>query len=139
MFISQPACPSSFPKFVLIIIRFVSGEDSTVRVQAFCNNNDFTVDLPKVNSWIGVRVTAVANPAHFWVQFPCGSGPIEKKIIEGTRAAYALNKYGRETEHAIFVLTRACRYVQCNVKGPCKFRTHYHTHVAQLLHYVRLR
>jgi hypothetical protein len=52
-------------------------------VQAFCNNNDFTVDLPELGSWVGVRVTAVLNPGHFWVQFPCGSGPIERKIMEG--------------------------------------------------------
>lgn len=71
-----------------------AGEDASMMVQAFCENSDFTVGLPGLGSWVGVRVTAALNPGHFWVQFPCGSGPIEKRIMEGI--AYYRVGGGRE-------------------------------------------
>lgn len=80
------------------------------------------MDLPKVNSWIGVRVTAVVNPGHFWVQFPCGSGPIEKKIIEGTIGAHAVHTIEREMHPYVRISLRTIQ----PVKGLRRFRTHTH-------------
>ena len=52
-------------------------------IEVFCDNVDCVVTLPSIGTWVAVRVTAVFDPGHFWVQFPYGSEPIEKRIIEG--------------------------------------------------------
>ena len=44
---------------------------------------DSSVTLPDIGTWVAVRVTAVFNPGHFWVQFPYGPEPIENRIIAG--------------------------------------------------------
>lgn len=44
---------------------------------------DSSVTLPDIGTWVAVRVTAIFNPGHFWVQFPYGPEPIENRIIAG--------------------------------------------------------
>lgn len=57
------------------------GEELHERVEVFCDNMDSSVTLPDIGTWVAVRVTAVFNPGHFWVQFPYGTEPIEKRIM----------------------------------------------------------
>ena len=52
-------------------------------VEVFCDNIASSVSLPDIGTWVAVRVTAVFNPGHFWVQFPYGTEPIEKRIMTG--------------------------------------------------------
>ncbi|CAH3194869.1 unnamed protein product [Porites evermanni] len=59
------------------------GEDLHEMVEVFCDNMDSSVTLPDIGTWVAVRVTAVFNPGHFWVQFPYGTEPIEKSIMAG--------------------------------------------------------
>ena len=59
------------------------GEELHEMVEVFCDNMDSSVTLPDIGTWVAVRVTAVFNPGHFWVQFPYGSEPIEKRIMAG--------------------------------------------------------
>ena len=60
-----------------------AGEEVHELVEVFCDNIDSSVPLPDIGTWVAVRVTAVFNPGHFWVQFPYGSEPIEKRIMTG--------------------------------------------------------
>lgn len=62
---------------------FLTGEDLHEMVEVFCDNMDSSVTLPDIGTWVAVRVTAVFNPGHFWVQFPYGTEPIEKSIMAG--------------------------------------------------------
>ena len=62
---------------------FLTGEDLHEMVEVFCDNMDSSVTLPDIGTWVAVRVTAVFNPRHFWVQFPYGTEPIEKSIMAG--------------------------------------------------------
>lgn len=57
------------------------GEELHDYVEAFCDNRDSSVTLPDIGTWVAVRVTAIFNPGHFWVQFPYGTEPIEKHIM----------------------------------------------------------
>jgi len=57
------------------------GEEFHELVEVFCDNMDSSVTLPDIGTWVAVRVTAVFNPGHFWVQFPYGPEPIENRII----------------------------------------------------------
>lgn len=57
------------------------GEEVHELVEVFCDNMDSSVPLPDIGTWVAVRVTAVFNPGHFWVQFPYGTEPIEKRIM----------------------------------------------------------
>ncbi|XP_068758689.1 uncharacterized protein [Montipora capricornis] len=57
------------------------GEEVHELVEVFCDNMDSSVPLPDIGTWVAVRVTAVFNPGHFWVQFPYGTEPIEKRIV----------------------------------------------------------
>ena len=60
-----------------------AGEELHDYVEAFCDNMDSSVTLPDIGTWVAVRVTAIFNPGHFWVQFPYGTEPIEKRIMAG--------------------------------------------------------
>lgn len=59
------------------------GEELHDFVEVFCDNMDSSVTLPDIGTWVAVRVTAIFNPGHFWVQFPYGPEPIENRIIAG--------------------------------------------------------
>ena len=59
------------------------GEEFHELVEVFCDNMDSSVTLPDIGTWVAVRVTAIFNPGHFWVQFPYGPEPIENRIIAG--------------------------------------------------------
>ena len=65
------------------ILPFV-GEELHDLVEVFCDNMDSSITLPDIGTWVAVRVTAIFNPGHFWVQFPYGPEPIENRIIAGT-------------------------------------------------------
>ena len=60
-----------------------AGEELHDYVEAFCDNMDSSVMLPDIGTWVAVRVKAIFNPGHFWVQFPYGTEPIEKRIMAG--------------------------------------------------------
>lgn len=64
-------------------LHLLTGEELHERVEVFCDNMDSSVTLPDIGTWVAVRVTAVFNPGHFWVQFPYGTEPIEKRIMAG--------------------------------------------------------
>ena len=66
-----------------VFIASLSGEEMHEMVEVFCDNMDSSVTLPDIGTWVAVRVTAVFNPGHFWVQFPYGTEPIEKRIMAG--------------------------------------------------------
>lgn len=68
----------------IIFVGFSSvGEEVHELVEVFCDNLDSSVTMPDIGTWVAVRVTAVFNPGHFWVQFPYGTEPIEKRIMAG--------------------------------------------------------
>ena len=68
----------------IIFVGFSSvGEEIHELVEVFCDNLDSSVTMPDIGTWVAVRVTAVFNPGHFWVQFPYGTEPIEKRIMAG--------------------------------------------------------
>lgn len=67
-----------------MFIIFDVGEEVHELVEVFCDNIDSSVTMPDIGTWVAVRVTAVFNPGHFWVQFPYGTEPIEKRIMAGT-------------------------------------------------------
>ena len=66
-----------------LVINPNAGEELHDYVEAFCDNMDSSVTLPDIGTWVAVRVTAIFNPGHFWVQFPYGTEPIEKRIMAG--------------------------------------------------------
>ena len=40
------------------------------------------IQLPDIGTWIAVRVTAIYNPGHFWIQMPFGSEPLDAQIMK---------------------------------------------------------
>ncbi|KAL9959501.1 hypothetical protein ACROYT_G032828 [Oculina patagonica] len=57
------------------------GEELHDYHEVFCDNMDSSVTLPDIGTWVAVRVTAIFDPGHFWVQFPYGPEPIENRIM----------------------------------------------------------
>ncbi|XP_032232054.2 uncharacterized protein LOC5507515 isoform X2 [Nematostella vectensis] len=91
------------------------GEQPKFEVQAYCNNISSSVELPEVGTWVAVRVTAIMNPGHFWIQFPCGSESIEKKIIEARSGALIAADPNEEQEDLDAMMKRMSNFYSRNL------------------------
>ena len=40
------------------------------------------VKLPDIGAWVLVKITAIYNPAHFWVQLPYGVENLTSQVIK---------------------------------------------------------
>ena len=56
--------------------------DLTGHVCIYGARSYMSIVLPEIGAWVAVRVSAIYDPTHFWVQLPFGREPIDSQIIK---------------------------------------------------------
>ncbi|XP_074608990.1 uncharacterized protein LOC141863372 isoform X2 [Acropora palmata] len=92
------------------------GEEVHELVEVFCDNLDSSVTMPDIGTWVAVRVTAVFNPGHFWVQFPYGTEPIEKRIMAAITQSDELDSdKKKEDDDLVSLMDKMSKFYSRNI------------------------